>query len=292
MVEVLIDPIDLKGNATAVSKASRIFYGKTSVSATASIEVLVVKIMKTSINVIGIATVPLTNSTIIKYTKAIPIGTALVKTKTHKFKTVQGELVSRARLEAYVYDREIGESMLSYLPQFYQEFKDFRSLFYSEANEFTRLNAKLEELFNQFFISTATYSINDWENFVGVKKRNEAISDRRLEIKKKATGIGTVTPSVLKNVMDEFYFSEINELPSAGIVDFRILGKRGEPSNIKDIREALDEVIPRHLEVKFKYSYLPWEEVETFGLTWEQAEDFTYQELEEVFLIEPPYPYE
>lgn len=51
--------------------------------------------------------------------------------------------------------------MTGYLPIFYQGIKGFQYLIGAEANEYTRLSAKLDELLLQFNVSTATYSLPD-----------------------------------------------------------------------------------------------------------------------------------
>jgi hypothetical protein len=292
MAEILLNPIAINSNATATSIARRIFYGLSNVNTSAAVNGKLVNVIKSASVLNANATVPLTSFRIIKYTKAAPIGKATVVSQAHKYKTFKEDLRSEAKLEAFLFDRDIRESMFGYLPPFYQEFKDFRSLIGSEANEFTRLNAKLEELLLQFFITTATYSLDDWENFTNVRQRGTTVSLRRTEVKKKVNGIGTVTPKALKAIMNAFYESEMIEIPLPGVIRFKIKGKRGIPDNLSDIESAVNDVLPSHLQPEFVFTYLPWSEVEESGLVWTEADTYTYKGLEEVFLIEPTYPYQ
>lgn len=292
MAEILLNPIAISSNATTTSIARRIFYGLSNVNTNATVSGKLVNVIKSASVLNANATVPLLPFRIIKYVQADSTGEAIVVSHAHKYKTFKEDLRSEAKLEVYLFDRDIRESMLGYLPPYYQEFKDFRSLIVSEANEFTRLNAKLEELLLQFFITTATYSLDDWENFTNVRQRGPTVPLRRKEVKKKVNGIGTVTPTILKGVVNDFYESELMELPEPGIIQFNIKGKRGVPDNLGEIQTAVIDVIPAHLKPQFEFTYLPWSEVEESGLVWTEADIYTYRGLEEVFLIEPPYPYQ
>ena len=296
MAEVLLNPIALQGSATADFTARRIFYAKTnelssgvslsassrlikytgfSIVSDAAVSGRFVKVVKSGSALGAVAKVPLTPSRIIKYVKTSIASKANVALIAHKYKTVKAELIGRASVETYVSDRDIRASMMGYLPPFYQDTKYFRCLIASEANEFTRLNAKLEELLLQFNVGTATYSLDDWEKFTKVKRRGRTLPTRKDEIKKNINGVGTVTPKVLKEIVDSYHEAEMVELPRPGIIEFKFK-KRGRLEGVSEIAEDVNEVIPRHLEPVFSYTFMPWKELDMIRRPWSELSNLKF----------------
>lgn len=196
---------------------------------------------------------------LIKHIKPSIRSTSSFRGKQKKYKTVNGQLKTRSTLGTYTYDRKLRESMQVYLPYYYQEFRDFNALIISEANEFTRLYALIDELFDQSFVDKATYSLDDWERATNVNVRSgSTLEDRRNAIKRRINGIGTVTLSKLNDLVNEFYESEAIELTKPGTIEFKIRGIRGEPDDIGEIRRSVNEFIPRHLDAWFSFSFLTW----------------------------------
>lgn len=293
MAEVLLDPITLRSNATVVSKASRIFFVKSNIEATGSLKGKIqliksaesslvseatvtgrfVKVVKSKSDLGAMAKMPPTRARVIKYVKASMPSKSTVVTKVHKFKTVRANLYGEATLESYVYDRDIRESMLGYLPPYYRDIKDIQSLIVSEANEFTMLYAKLDELFNQFFIDTATYSLDDWESATNVNRRKQKITERRKLVKQKLNGLGTITPDVLKGAVDEFFEVEVNELPEPSVIELIRVDRRGRYDNLDEVNETVNEIIPRHLQPKFTFQFMPWRELDMIRQEWQQVSE-------------------
>lgn len=286
MAEIRITPITLNGSGTMLSKVVRITRGLSTIQSVATFAGKSILIVKSGGSFGGVATLPAVNSRFIRYVKSSIKGATTIKANIHKYKTVSAHISGGSSMETYITDRDIRESMLEYLPPYYQGIKDMQSLIATEANEFTRLHAKLDELFAQFFVDTATYSLDDWADKTNAKNGvNSTLEAKRESVKQRLTGLGTITPVVLKSIVDSFYSSEMTELPSPGVISFKIIGKRGQPDNYEEILSATNEFIPEHLKPKFLFSYLTWEEVEEAGLTWEQAENYTYKGLEEAFLL-------
>ncbi|UAW07792.1 putative portal protein [Psychrobacillus phage PVJ1] len=299
MALVLLDPIVIKSNATATANARRIFSAKTQMvsNATVSVKLLrvqkagshfkcnaavkgrIIKIVKSSGAIKCTAVIPLTHSRLIKYVKSNIKGIASTVSKAHKYKTARADLRAESSFEIYVYDRDIRASMLGYLPPYYKDIKDIQSLIVSEANEFTMLYAKLDELFNQFFIDTATYSLADWENATNVRRRKQTLEDRRMLVKQKFTGLGTVTPVVLKEVVDEFFEVEVNELPEPSVIELKRINRRGRYGNLDEVKETVDEIIPRHLQPRFVFDFLPWRELDMIRRPWSEVSELSFAEI-------------
>lgn len=295
MAVVLVEPIESNGNSTALIHAHRIVSSVVNSQGTATANGRIIKIAK-GISVLSVlATVPPLKTRVLKYVQANPKGIAVASLSSFKFKTVKGDTFGQASSELYIHDWDVREVMLGYLPSFYRDIKDIYSLIVSEANEFTRLYALLDELSSQFFVDTATYALDDWlqttESRLGVGNSTTQEAKRNA-IKSKLNGLGTITSDTLETVVNDFYESELIELPDPGVIRFKLLGIRGEPIDIIEIKNAVNDVIPAHLEPEYEYTFLPWSEVEQVNLDWDGAEMFTYKELEVSFLVDQGFPHQ
>jgi Uncharacterised protein conserved in bacteria (DUF2313) len=266
MAEILAGAIPISGGATVTSKIKRIFKSGSVTSATSALNV-------------GF-------SVRIKHGRANVQSAATVQANGKKYKTTRAALTASAKLEAYQTDRDLQREITDYLPRFYDDFQQVVVMLKTEANEFTRVRAKLNEILDQFYVETATYGLDRWESLTDIEYLEQrSIPSRRHYINAKLRGVGTVTPALLKSIVDSFYTAEIYEEPSEYKVRIKLVGKRGIPRNLEDIEAVVNDVIPAHLQPYFEFTYLPWSEVEAAGLTWEQAEQYMAEDLEEAFLL-------
>lgn len=65
--------------------------------------------------------------------------------------------------------------------------------------------------------------------------------------------------------------------------EFRILisfpGLRGEPENFAAKQALIREILPCHLDLEYKLSYLTFGEMDAYGLTWQDAAAYTFHAL-------------
>lgn len=189
-------------------------------------------------------------------------------------------------------DRPVKRDMFDYLPKYYAPMDDkagkpgiVDNLLNQEAEELIHLNLQIKEVLKQLFIDYATWGLARWEAICGIPiDENKPEEQRRSVIKSKIRGAGTVTLEVIKNVADSFQNGEIKVVEN--FADYEVvitfIGKRGVPPNENDVRAALREIIPAHLNLKFQYTYLLWAELDIAQLTWDEldARNMTWDELE------------
>jgi len=287
MTEITTGAVSINSVATVLGKLTKITkLNATSITSNTTVTDKVIKIVKASGNPIGASMVNASNFVVIKYGKSSINSMAIATASAWKYKTVSTTITPTAKLEAYQTDRDIAQDMHDYLPRYYDDFKDVMTAIQSEASEFTRIQAKLRELLDQFYVESATFGLDWWESLVGIEhilQRSEI--SRRHFIEAKLRGAGTTTLAMLNDIVNAFYGFETTELPSENAVNFKLVSRRGIPKNLEDIQAAVNDVIPAHIEPRYEFTYLPWNEVETAGLTWEQAETYTWEGLEEAFLI-------
>lgn len=287
MAVITTGAVSVNGIATVLGKLTKITkLNATNLTSNATATGKVIKIVKAAGNSSGVSTVNASNFVIIKYGKSSINSTATSTASARKYKTVSAAITATATLEAYQTDRDIAQDMRDYLPRYYDDFKDVMAAIQAEASEFTRIQVKLRELLDQFYVESATFGLDRWESIVGIEnipQRSEI--SRRHFIEAKLRGAVTTTLSMLNDIVNAFYGFETTELPTENAVNFKLVGRRGIPKNLEDIQVAVNDVIPAHIEPRYEFTYLPWSEVEAAGLTWEQAENYTAEGLEEAFLI-------
>lgn len=199
-----------------------------------------------------------------------------------KFKTASGTSSSLAVLEVHRTARDIMLDMNDYLPTFYHDFDEVMRINRTEANEFTRVQDKLLELLDQFYVATASLALDRWKSLTKVTSDD----DIRQKIMAKLRGVGIVNAQLLGEIVDSFYECETTELARDNAVRFKIVGKRGVPDNITEVQTAINDVIPAHIVPQYEFTYLPWNELESSGMRWSDAGNYTWEELEESFLTE------
>ena len=103
-------------------------------------------------------------------------------------------------------------SLINKLPSFYDNgiTKPIQDSLDGEANS---VNENLEELLNQFFVNSATYGLDNWENMLGIPKNIFDIQTRRENIKAKMRSRGTTSIEVIKNICEAY---------SNGIVEINV----------------------------------------------------------------------
>ena len=175
---------------------------------------------------------------------------------------------------------EAGNRILERMPPYYLTSRIMRSVWDAQGHEIDRLNDTLDEILKQFFVDTATWGLELWEQFLGLpvdKTKSEQF--RRERIKAKLRGYGTITKEVLKNVASAFANGEVQviEYPSEYKFVIKFVGVKGIPPNMADLSKTLDEIKPAHLTYEYSYTYNVWDFLS--GMTWETLTPHTWDEI-------------
>lgn len=165
-----------------------------------------------------------------------------------------------------------GQEMLTYLPQYYVTSRVVRSLLQDEGTEFDQIKQAMDETLNQFFVNTATWSLDTWETEMGLPLgQTMTDQERRERIISRLRGYGTATISVIKNVAESYDKGKINVVEDVGTYTVRIqfVDTTGVPPNEADLKAALRAVIPAHLDIVYEYNYFLWQEWDAKSETWD-----------------------
>lgn len=174
--------------------------------------------------------------------------------------------------------------LIEYLPQDYRRSPPVVEL--QEALEKMLLEAEDtgEDLRAQFFLHTATWGLADWEWMYGLEtdtKKTDPI--RRSAILTRIMGQGTTTREVMRTVAESFIGGavEIIEINAEYAFHIVLLETIGIPGCIAELRKAIEEIKPAHLNYDFIYRYNTWGMART-GITWGAARKRTWREMKDV----------
>lgn len=182
-------------------------------------------------------------------------------------------------------NRPIRQEMYDYLPPYYREIREVQGIIDPESNEFERLNDEIRDVLAQFFVETATWGLEYWERVFGIEHTEpRTIEERRDVIKSRMRGAGVTTVTLVKEVASAYDGGkvEVTENNAEYEVIIKFVDTRGVPSNLEDTKQALREIIPAHLAIRFEFMYLVWDELDSAAITWDQLDalGLTWDELE------------
>ena len=141
------------------------------------------------------------------------------------------------------------------------------------------------DLFNQFFVSTATWGLEFWEELVKIET-NEKLSyeTRRSNVMAEMRRRDITTVEVIKKVAEAYSNGECDVIEDFEhyIFTIKFIGVRGIPESLGELDKVIRRIKPAHLAHKYEYSYLIWDEFDSYNKTWDEWEalGITWDELE------------
>lgn len=147
------------------------------------------------------------------------------------------------------------------LPRYYETSKVMSDTISPQDKQLQEFINQIQKVLDQFFIDTATsdFTLERWERELDIPiSNNKDESYRRSVIKSKIRGTGTVTVDLLKNVAQSFEKGLVDVIEETEELRFKIkfLDTIGAPPNFDDLKNAIDEIKPAHLEVVYEFKYL------------------------------------
>ncbi|GIN71121.1 hypothetical protein J14TS2_15960 [Bacillus sp. J14TS2] len=161
------------------------------------------------------------------------------------------------------------DEMLESIPVELRASSQYIAIFGASGKQLDKTIDQLSDLLDQTYIDMSTWSLEIWEEEYGLPNgTGKPTSERRSSIKAKKIGIGTVTKDLIKAVSEAWYGGQIEVLENYAEyeIGIKFTSNLGVPSNLDDVREALLEIIPAHLTIKFYFSYVLIEEVSRLTL--------------------------
>ncbi|UNK17641.1 YmfQ family protein [Paenibacillus sp. N3/727] len=157
------------------------------------------------------------------------------------------------------------EAWLSYLPSYYQEITEMKSIASAKGVELDILAGRLKDMLDQHYPETATWTLSRYEQDLSIPTNlSKPVEQRRSVIISKMRGSGKVSGSMLKNVAQAFERGSIDVTvqPAEYKITIRFMDTLGIPPNLEDLKSAMEDIKPAHLAVEYALRYLTIEEVE------------------------------
>ncbi|AGF56473.1 uncharacterized protein YmfQ (DUF2313 family) [Clostridium saccharoperbutylacetonicum] len=113
--------------------------------------------------------------------------------------------------------------------------------------------ANINDLTNQGFIESATWSLDLWEEEFGIKsKLNDTLENRRNLVLAKKRGTGTTTVGTVKNVCNSFVDkTTVTEYSNEYYFDLLLESYNGFHNYLEDLMEIIEDLKPAHLNVNY-----------------------------------------
>ena len=147
------------------------------------------------------------------------------------------------------------------------------------APEVGQLKYRLYDLLLQFFVDTATWGLDHWEELLGIETDSSKPYDfRRSVICAKLRGAGTTPKEMIQNTAGGLLRHEVDVIEYPGEYRFvvKFVGTRGIPPNIPELANTIEDIKPAHLAFSFAYTFLWWEEAKSY--TWTGASIMTWNQ--------------
>ncbi|HBF8833568.1 TPA: DUF2313 domain-containing protein [Clostridioides difficile] len=121
--------------------------------------------------------------------------------------------------------------------------------------ELETLRETYDDTFDQFFVDTATWGLDYWENILSIKNRFDlSIEDRRSNIKAKMRGKGTTTIEVIKAISEAYTKTNVDVEVFSNLFSFTLsfITNNCSYNTILELDKKIEEMKPAHLEHKFE----------------------------------------
>lgn len=169
--------------------------------------------------------------------------------------------------------------LIDKLPSFYKQSDSVIDIQGSLEKERCILEENIKKLINDLFVITSE-NIERWEKLVGIKSDvSKTLEFRKTNVIARIRGKGTTTIDLIKNVSISYSNGEVDVIEDNENYKFivRFVGQKGIPTNLNDLKNAIEEIKPAHLEVEYQFIYNTWNMISY--LTWNEANTSTWKSL-------------
>lgn len=164
-----------------------------------------------------------------------------------------------------------------------------RALIETLADASLDAKAALEDVMDQFFVETATWGLDLWEQQVGIET-NHSLSqaDRRAAIKQSLVANGNTTAEMVRQLAEAITGYEARVIVNQDYsFSLEFLGEKNELADIdvEGLRSIVEQIKPAHL--RFVISGVTWGDIASVGLTWQYFESnkMTWAKFESKFCV-------
>ncbi|WP_288795417.1 putative phage tail protein [uncultured Megamonas sp.] len=152
-----------------------------------------------------------------------------------------------------IWFRQNKVNILKYLPYFLFKDKEYKNTGDACSKEHERIRFLIKDCLNQFFVETATWGLDLWEQFLGLPiDKNTDYKTRRAKILSRMNNRQNVTLSFVNYLINLFVADKTGyavEYPEKYLLEIMLPDNR--VTDFKALEDILDIYIPAHIGWKY-----------------------------------------
>lgn len=200
-------------------------------------------------------------------------------------KVVQSPIIMQTQTEMItsivVSTKDYLTDMIKHLPLYERKSTIFRAVLTAYDKEFRNTEQQLEIVDRNLFVDTAIEALPIYERDLGIKQNSSLRYDQRREqiTSRNRASFDQTTKATIKAVAAAFGNGEVevNPTDTPGIYEIRFVGTRGIPDNVEGLKQAIDIIVPAHLQFDYVYSFNTWDFIS--DRTWENVSKITWENI-------------
>lgn len=221
----------------------------------------------------------------VKVQQSYSIAESLTEEEINGVKIVYSPAIMESKsdmiVDIVVSERDYKSEMIKYLPLYERKSGVFKEIIAANDREFRNLEQKIEVAYRNLLIDTAIESLPVHERDLGIKTLNQLNYVQRREqiMSRYRAAFDQTTENTIKTVAEAYSNGkvEINKTSTPGVFEIKFVGTKGIPNNINGLKEAIDIIIPAHLDVTYAFTFNAWNFLA--NRTWNDVGEMTWNDL-------------
>ena len=170
-----------------------------------------------------------------------------------------------------------------YLPSFIAKGNIIKDIYESQQAEADLLNNNIQDLINNLFVETATWSLEKWEEKYNIPiDLEDTLENRRSRILARMVAKGQpFTKETIEVISNQFTNGEVEVIEHLEDDYFTVkfVSIMGIPPKIQDVYDAINEIKASWLDVEYEFKYNTVHDVRQF--TVKEIQKYTVKDLTE-----------
>lgn len=173
--------------------------------------------------------------------------------------------------------------LMQHMPKYYRDIVEIEELQNAIDLQLDELDDISNEIFKQFFIYTATWSLPIWERIFGLSigDTTSNIKERRENVISKLRSYGTTTKEMIARVAKAFTNGEIEVIENNPDYSFiiKFTSIVGIPQNLDNFKKVIDTIKPAHLNYSIEFRYNTHGDIFKHKLTHGYLKRYTHKQI-------------
>ncbi|UPW82717.1 putative phage tail protein [Lysinibacillus sp. Ag94] len=209
----------------------------------------------------------------------------ITELQTQGVKVVQSPIIMQTQAEMVtsivVSTQDYLTDMIKYLPLYERKSTVFRTVLTADDREFRNTEQQLEIVNRNMFIDTAIEALPIYERDLGIKSIGTLRYDQRREqiTSRNRASFDQTTKETIKSVAAAYSNGdvEVNPTKTPGIYEIKFVGTKGIPDNLNGLMQAIEIIVPAHLQFDYAYTFNVWEFASK--RTWGDVRNITWDDI-------------